>query len=54
MIDQRGHRTVTVLGKGSKLAVIPLQPRVARVVDLAAGERTSGPLLLGRNGELQW
>ena len=26
---QRGHRTVTVLGKGSKLAVIPLPPRVA-------------------------
>ena len=48
---QRGHRTVTVLGKGSKLAVIPLPPRVARAVDLAAGERTSGPLLLGRTGE---
>ena len=26
---QRGHGTVTVLGKGSKLAVIPLRPRVA-------------------------
>ena len=47
---RRGHRTVTVLGKGSTLAVIPLPPRVARAVDLAAGERTSGPLL-GRNGE---
>ena len=33
---ERGHRTVTVLGKGSKLAVIPLPPRVARAVDLAA------------------
>ena len=48
---QRGHRTVTVLGKGSKLAVIPLPPRVARAVDLTAGERTCGPLLLGRNGD---
>jgi len=48
---ERGHRTVTVLGKGSKLAVIPLPPRVARAVDLAAGERVSGPLLLGRSGE---
>ena len=37
---QRGHRTVTVLGKGSKLAVIPLPPRVARAVDLPRG---SGP-----------
>ena len=25
---ERGHRTVTVLNKGSKLAVIPLPPRV--------------------------
>ncbi len=33
------------------LAVIPLPPQVARAVDLAAGERTSGPLLLGRNGD---
>jgi len=48
---ERGHRTVTVLGKGSKLAVIPLPPRVARAIDLAAGERISGPLLLGRSGQ---
>jgi integrase/recombinase XerD len=47
---ERGHRTVTVLGKGSKLAVIPLPPRIARAVDLAAGERKSGPLLLTRAG----
>ena len=44
--NQRGHRTVTVLGKGSKLAVIPLPPRVARSIDQAAGDRTAGPLLL--------
>jgi integrase len=42
----RGHRTVTVLGKGHKLAVIPLPPRVAR----AANERAHGPLLLLRSG----
>ena len=48
---KRGHRTVTVLGKGSKLAVIPLPPKVGRAVDLAAGERSSGPLLLGASGE---
>jgi integrase/recombinase XerD len=46
--SERGHRIVTVLGKGSKLAVIPLPPRVARAVDLAAGDRCSGPLLLTR------
>ena len=48
---ERGHRTVTVLGKGSKLAVIPLPPKVGRAVDLAAGERSSGPLLLGASGD---
>jgi integrase/recombinase XerD len=47
---ERGHRTVTVLGKGSKLAVIPLPPRVARAVDLATGDRKAGPLLLTRAG----
>jgi site-specific recombinase XerD len=47
---ERGHRTVTVLGKGSKLATIPLPPRVARAVDLAGGERKAGPLLLTRAG----
>jgi integrase len=47
---ERGHRIVTVLGKGSKLAVIPLPPRVARAVDTAAGQRLSGPLLLTRAG----
>jgi len=46
----RGHRTVTVLGKGSKLALLPLPPRVARALDLAAGERLSGPLLLSQAG----
>ncbi len=47
---ERGHRTVTVLGKGSKLALIPLPPRVARAVDMAAGDRTTGPLLLAQSG----
>ena len=46
---ERGHRTVTVLGKGSKLAVMPLPPRVARAIDHAAGNRESGPLLLTRS-----
>lgn len=47
---ERGHRTVRVLGKGSKPATIPLPPRIARAVDAAAGERVSGPLLLTRAG----
>ena len=30
----RGHRTLRILGKGHKPAVIPLVPRTARTVDL--------------------
>ena len=48
---ERRHRTVKVVGKGAKVAVIPLPPRVARAVDLAAGERTAGPVLLSRSGQ---
>jgi integrase/recombinase XerD len=47
---ERGHRTVKVLGKGHKTAIIPMPPKVFRAVDLAAGERTEGPLLLDRDG----
>jgi site-specific recombinase XerD len=47
---ERGHRTVTVLGKGAKLALVPLPPRVARAVDQAAGGRNYGPVLLSRSG----
>jgi site-specific recombinase XerD len=47
---ERGHRTVTIVGKGSKRAVIPLPPRVGRAIDAAAGERQSGPVLLTHVG----
>jgi len=47
---ERGHRTVRVMGKGSKLALIPLPPRVARALDAAARERQSGPVLLSKAG----
>src|SRR5437660_7517657 len=47
---ERGHRTVHIIGKGNKPALIPLPPRVGRAIDLAAGERMAGPLLLTRAG----
>ena len=47
---ERGHRTLTVTGKGGKTALVPLPPRVARAVDLAAAERLTGPVLLSRSG----
>ncbi len=36
---ERGHRTLTVTRKGGKVVTMPLAPRVARVLDLAIGER---------------
>ncbi len=47
---ERGHRTLRIVGKGNKPAVIPLVPRTARTIDLAVGERTSGPILLRHDG----
>jgi integrase/recombinase XerD len=43
---ERGHRTLAVTRKGGKKAVIPLAPRTARAIDLALGERCSGPIFL--------
>lgn len=45
-----GHRTIHLIGKGNKPAVVPLPPRVARACDAAVGERPAGPLLLSRSG----
>jgi integrase/recombinase XerD len=48
---ERGHRTLTILRKGGKTVLAPMAPRTARTVDLAIGERTSGPIFLGRDGD---
>ena len=48
---ERGHRTLRIVGKGSKPAVIPHVPRTARMIDLAVGERTEGPILRRASGE---
>lgn len=48
--SSRGHRAVSFIGKGSKPAFEPLAVPVARAVDAAAGERTTGPLLLRPDG----
>jgi integrase/recombinase XerD len=47
---QRGHRTLTIVRKGGKLVTIPLAPRTARAVDLAIGERSSGPIFAWPDG----
>jgi integrase/recombinase XerD len=47
---ERGHRTLTITGKGGKVVTIPLAPRTARAIDLAIGERTEGPVFLAGDG----
>lgn len=47
----RGHRTLRIIGKGNKPAVIPLVPRVARTIDPAFGERCGGPILHRHDGQ---
>ena len=42
---ERGDRTLRIIGKGNKPAVIPLVPRAARTIDLTIGERHDGPIL---------
>jgi integrase/recombinase XerD len=48
---ERGHRTLRIIGKGNKPAIIPLVPRTARTIDLAIGERTAGPIILRRDSQ---
>jgi integrase/recombinase XerD len=47
---ERGHRTLTIVRKGRKTVTIPLAPRTARAVDLAVGERASGPIFMAVGG----
>jgi integrase/recombinase XerD len=47
---ERGHRTLVITRNGGKVVTIPLAPRTARAIDLAIGERTSGPLFRAADG----
>jgi integrase/recombinase XerD len=49
---ERGHRVLRMVGKGGKPATMPLPVPVIRALDAAAGDRTSGPLLLRRKSGL--
>lgn len=51
--DELGYRTLRVVGKGSKPATIPIPVPVLRVLEKARGDRTSGPLIVTRNGNRQ-
>lgn len=47
---EREHRVLRLVGKGGKPASIPLPIPVSRAMDLASDGRTSGPLVLRRDG----
>jgi integrase len=47
----KGHRTLTITGKGGAETKIPLPPAVASAVDTTVGTRTSGPILATSTGK---
>jgi integrase/recombinase XerD len=47
--EQHGHRVLRVVGKGTKVVLVPMPPAVGRAVDRAVAGRASGPILLNRN-----
>jgi integrase/recombinase XerD len=48
--EEHGHRVLRVVGKGTKIVLVPLPPAVGRAVDRAIGARTEGPILLNMHG----
>jgi integrase len=48
--EEHGHRVLRVVGKGSKVVLVPLPPAVGRAVDRAVDGRTTGPLLRNTRG----
>lgn len=45
---ERAHRTITITRKGGKRERRAVAPSTAHAIDVLLGDRTSGPLLLGR------
>jgi site-specific recombinase XerD len=48
--EEHGHRVLRVVGKGSKVVLVPLPPAVARAIDWAVETRAEGPILLNTRG----
>ncbi|TDP33078.1 tyrosine-type recombinase/integrase [Nocardia ignorata] len=48
--EEHGHRVLRVVGKGSKIVLIPLPPAVGRGIDRAIADRDLGPILLNTRG----
>jgi site-specific recombinase XerD len=48
--EEHGHRVLRVVGKGTRVVLVPLPPAVGRAVDLAIAGRAGGPILLNTRG----
>jgi integrase/recombinase XerD len=48
--EEHGHRVLRVIGKGSKIVLVPLPPAVGRAIDRAVNDRSAGAILLNRRG----
>ena len=48
--EEHGHRVLRVVGKGTKIVLVPLPPAVARAIDQAIAGRGGGPILLNTRG----
>lgn len=48
--EEHGHRVLRVVGKGTKIVLVPLPPAVARAIDQAVADRGAGPILLNTRG----
>jgi integrase/recombinase XerD len=49
--EEHGHRVLRVVGKGTRVVLVPLPPAVGRAVDQAVGARDAGPILLNARGD---
>jgi integrase len=48
--EEHGHRVLRVVGKGTRIVLVPLPPAVGRAVDRAVDSRLVGPILLNTRG----
>jgi integrase/recombinase XerD len=48
--EEHGHRVLRVVGKGTRIVLVPLPPAVGRAVDRAVDGRDSGPILRNTRG----
>lgn len=54
LADLRGHRTITVVGKGRKRRTVTIPPDAWHRVDAYLDGRTEGPLFLTEAGDRRW